>query len=205
MPQSAGLYSRTVAVLKIGLPLIALGLLSSLFFTRIEKDLGGEVSFSEVDLAALGSGLRVDNPVFSGATQDNDQFEFRAGVVVPDAAPPSRASIEKIQGKIDFDGGGIVTLSAVSAELQIDEQILELFQSARISTSEGFVVVAPKVTLDLRIGSLLATGGVETTGPMGDVTSEELSIDPNDDSEAGHLISFEGGVRLVYQPESEAK
>ncbi len=199
-----GLYSRVVAVLKIGLPLIALAMLSSLFLTRTD-DAGGEISFSRADLAALGSGLRVDNPTFAGSTRRDDRFEFEADVVVPDAAPPTRASIEGLRGRIDFAAGARVEVSARAAELEMEAHALELRDEARVATSDGLVVLAPRMSVDLRSGALSATGGVETTGPMGEITSGDLSITPAEGGEAPARISFGQGVRLVYYPAEEAE
>ena len=57
------------------------------FFRR----LGGNVVFSPGDVEALGSGLRIDNPTFTGTTEGGDRFRFTAELVEPDAAPPQRA------------------------------------------------------------------------------------------------------------------
>jgi len=199
-----GLYSRVVAVLKVGLPLIALAMLSSLFLTRTE-DGNGEISFSRADVAALGSGLRVDNPTFAGSTRRDDRFEFQADVVVPDAAPPTRASIEGLRGRIDFRVGSRVEVSARKAELEMEAHSLELRDAARVATSDGLVVEAPRMAVDLRSGEVRATGGVETTGPMGEISSGDLSIAPAEGGETAARISFGQGVRLVYYPAVEAE
>ena len=81
-------------------------MLAALFLIQTEDRLGaGELVFSRADLAALGSGLRVTNPIFTGATESEDRFRFTAEVVVPDAAPPTRAAITAPAGELDCGGG----------------------------------------------------------------------------------------------------
>ena len=96
MAAGPGLYSRVVAVLKVGLPLIALALLAGLFLAPREEERG--VVFSPGDVEAFGEGLRISNPTFTGTTRGDDRFRFTAELVVPDAAPPERAAIERPAG-----------------------------------------------------------------------------------------------------------
>ena len=93
MATGPGLYSRVVGILKVGLPLVALGMLSALFLIQTEDRLGAGIRFTRGDLEALGSGLRISNPIFTGTTSGADTFRFTAELVIPDAAPPTRASI----------------------------------------------------------------------------------------------------------------
>jgi lipopolysaccharide export system protein LptC len=69
MAVGPGLYSRVVAVLKVGLPLVAVGLLASLFVVQTDDRIGEGVVFSPGDVEALGSGLRISNPTFTGTTR----------------------------------------------------------------------------------------------------------------------------------------
>ncbi len=57
MANRPGMHSRLVAILKLGLPLVALGLLSALFLVQTDDRIGGVV-FSDGDVEALGNGLR---------------------------------------------------------------------------------------------------------------------------------------------------
>ena len=64
MAAGPGLYSRVVAVLKVGLPLIALALLAGLFLAPREEERG--VVFSPGDVEAFGEGLQISNATFTG-------------------------------------------------------------------------------------------------------------------------------------------
>ena len=200
MRSGPGLYSRFVAILKIGLPLIALGMLSALFLIQSDDRLGGEISFSQADLVALGSGLRISNPTFTGTTRNNEPFRFTADMVIPDAAPPTRADIEWLDGRMELQGGLIVDISSDAGVLDIDGQILALDQNVVVETSDGLRVLSARVTVDLQAGLLVASGGVRATSAMGQIDSQTLRIDPHKIEEDARLISFEKGVRLVYDP-----
>ena len=58
------------------------------FLVQTDDRLGGDLVFSPGDVEALGEGLRIANPTFTGTTRGQDTFRFTADLVVPDAAPP---------------------------------------------------------------------------------------------------------------------
>jgi lipopolysaccharide export system protein LptC len=204
MPVGPGLYSRMVAILKVSLPLVALGLLAALFLIQTDERLGGELVFSKGDIAALGTGQRITDAIFSGTTRDEDRFRFVAAQVIPDAAPPTRAAITTLSGGIDFAGGLSVKVQAASGDLDIPAQRLGLSGDVQIETSDGYRMAADAVMLDLRDGTLSAGDAVETEGPMGRIDSRTLSIVPADGGGQARLFSFGDGVRLVYDPRAIA-
>ncbi|HMQ95060.1 MAG TPA: hypothetical protein PKA33_00900 [Amaricoccus sp.] len=205
MPIGPGLYSRVVAILKVSLPLVALGLLSALFLIQTDERLGGDLVFTKGDIAALGTGQRISDAIFSGTTRDEDRFRFTARQVVPDAAPPTRAAITTLAGTIDFTGGLSVAVQAEGGDLDIPAQRLGLSGDVRIETSDGYRMAADTVTLDLRDGTLVAGDTVETEGPMGRIDSRSLSIVPAEGDGQARRFSFGDGVRLVYDPRASAR
>jgi len=201
MASSPGLYSRLVAILKVLLPLVALGMLAALFLIQAEDQPGRSVVFSEGDIAALGEGLRVVNPSFSGTTRSDDRYRFDALLVVPDAVPPTRASITAIEGSIDFAGGQRVDLAAAEGEIDLTGDTLELAGDVRIDTSDGYRLRTERVAVDLDGGAIDAREPVTAHGPMGQIASGWMRISP---PEAGagdaRRFLFGNGVRLVYDP-----
>jgi lipopolysaccharide export system protein LptC len=200
MAAGPGLHSRVVAVLKVGLPLVAVGLLASLFVVQNDDRLGGNVVFSPGDVEALGSGLRIDNPTFTGTTRGEDRFRFTAALVEPDAAPPQRARITTLAGTLWLHNGPEVTVSAERGDLDIPTQRLDLSGQVVITTSNGYRMVTDKATVDLRAGAFVAGDEVVTTGPLGEITSGSLHVAPAAESGEARRFSFSDGVRLVYDP-----
>jgi lipopolysaccharide export system protein LptC len=199
MARGPSLHSRVVGVLKVGLPLVALGLLASLFLVQTDDSLGGLV-FSQGDIDALGEGLRITNPTFTGTTRGQDAFRFTADLVEPDAAPPERARITRLGGEIAFHDGPVVEIEADHGDLHIPTERLDLAGNVRIRTSEGYRMAAEQATLDLAAGSLVAGNVVETTGPLGRIDSGSLTITPAATSGEVRRFSFGNGVRLIYDP-----
>lgn len=200
-----GLYSQVVAVLKVGLPLVAVAMLAGLFLISEEGRPRGELVFSPADLAALGKGMRVTRPVFSGVTDGGDRFRFTAGEVTPDAAPPTRADIATLAGRIDFADGRGVDLSAARGELELEAQRLTLSGAVRVETSDGYDVAAERVDVDMAAGGLVATGEVVGVGPMGRIDAARLTVSAPQEAGGRRRFLFEDNVRLVYDPATKGE
>lgn len=199
MANGRGWHSRIVAILKVGLPLVALGMLASLFFVQTDDRIGG-VRFGKGDVDALGEGLQITNPTFTGTTSGQDRFRFTAALVVPDAAPPERAAITDLAGTVELHNGPAVTVQAATGDLDIPTQRLDLGGDVVIDTSDGYRLTADRATLDLKAGALVAGDKVLTTGPLGQITSGSLHVAPAAASGEARRFSFGDGVRLIYQP-----
>ena len=172
-------HSWIVSVLKIGLPLIALGLLAALFLVQTDDTIGGVV-FSQGDVDALGEGLKVSNPIFTGTTRGEDRFRFTAALVVPDAAPPQRAAITDLAGTVDLHNGPQISVQAKTGDLDIPTQRLDMAGNVVITTSDGYRLDSDRATLDLRVGAVVAGNKVVGTGPLGQITSGSLHVTPAD-------------------------
>jgi lipopolysaccharide export system protein LptC len=195
-----GLHSRIVGILKVGLPLVALGMLASIFLVQTDDSLGGNIVFSQGDIDALGEGLKITNPTFTGTTAGQDRFRFTAALVEPDAAPPERARITTLAGEVALHNGPTVELEADTGDLHIPTERLDVAGDVRISTSEGYRIHAEQATLDLAAGSIVAGNAVETTGPLGRIDSGSLAVAPAASSGEARRFSFGNGVRLIYEP-----
>lgn len=200
-----GLYSRFVAVLKVGLPLLAIAMLGSLFLFTEDDGPGGELTFTPAELADLGAGMELLNPVFSGSTDENDTFRFTASVVVPDATPPTRAEAKAVSGRMSLVGGPDVDLTAATADLDLVSRLMRLAGSVEVVTSDGFRLEAERMNVDLRAGTLEADEAVAASGSMGRIDAARLTVRPDPAVRGNRLFLFQGDVRLVYDPAAETE
>lgn len=195
--------SRVVVILKIGLPLVALAMLSAMFFIQTDDGLpGGGIAFTKGDMEALGSGLSVTNPILTGTSQNNDRFRFTADRVVPDAAPPTRADMTRVSGHIALDRGAALDVAAPTAAFDLQGQRIAMTGPVLIDTSDGYHMRAATMDVDLAKGVLEAGQSVESQGPLGTITAGSLRVEPTPgvQNAATRLVSFGNGVRLIYLP-----
>lgn len=195
-----GLHSRIVTILKLGLPLIAVAMLAGLFLNSQGSRGGGELVFSPADLELLGEGMRVSRPVFSGVTDGLDRFRFTAETVTPDAAPPTRAAIQTLSGRIEFSGGPQIDLKSETADVDLKTRRMTLSGKVEAQTADGYVFHANEAQIDLDAGGLTAEGAVSGDGPMGRIDAQRLAVSPPTGTEKARTFLFHDEVRVVYDP-----
>ncbi len=197
MAAGLGIYSRVIAILKVGLPLVAVAMLAALFLISNEEAPSGDLVFSPADLDALGEGMQITEPVFSGETDARDRFRFTAARVTPDGVPPAQAEVEMLAGRIDFADGRSLDLQAETARLDLGSRRIALAGAVELISGDGYAFTADRAEADLRTGGLVAQGAVDVDGPMGRIGSDRLTITTGAE---GRVLLFEDGVSLVYDP-----
>lgn len=203
-------YSRFVRWLKIGLPLIALAILSAVFLLPKDRGFDAGLIYSTADLVALGEGMTVSNPRFTGATKAGEPFVVAADNAVPDGPDPEQIVLARPRASIDQKDRSIV-LTAREGELRPKDQRLELSGDVRVETTDGFTVRTNWVEADVRRGEIRAPGAVTAKGPQGEIragsfraeradSNEEESPAANQGLPSTSRFWFENGVKVTYAP-----
>lgn len=198
-------YSRFVATLKVGLPLSALALLLSVFMLGTRDDAPGGLTFSAADLQALGTGMQVKQPRFSGASLDGDIYDFQADAVIPHDTSLEFADINALTGTIQFRDGRSITIAADVAEIEFATERITLKDNILIESSDGYTAQSDKVLMDLKKGRVVGEGSVAASGPFGDISSRKLLIQSDQTNSLENLakdalMTFIGDVELRFQP-----
>ncbi len=198
-------YSRTVAWMKVLLPLGAVVLIAAIFVTARDK---GDLTkiFTAEELATLGAGLRLDNPRFAGLTEQGEPFAIRAEWALPDSAMPRLIDLERPEGEIEMNDGRTIAARATTGRMHRKDKTLVLGGGVVIDTSDGYHVETDLIEFDLDAKTANAPGPVSGTGPRGqiDAGSFRAASGPDDggDGAGAGKIWFENGVRLVFIPDT---
>ena len=205
MRREVGLYTRSVQWAKIALPILALGLFSSVFLVS-EQDVfeGTGIVFSEADLSALGEGIQIKSPRFSGITDKGDKFLLTATSANPDSNKPSVIGMVSVAATLDLASGESIDLTAGQGELLVPTQMLTLEQGVTIASTEGLRGRLQIAVADLRKGIVTSDRPVEITGPMGQINAEAMEFrtvfDESGKIVQTHTMQFRERVKLVFHP-----
>lgn len=205
MRRSQGNYSRFVAYLKIGMPLVALLLLGTVFLVTSPDDFKGPgLVFTEQDRLALREGLHIVDPTISGATGNRDTYIFRARSMYNTPGNANLVTAETLSGEIAMGDGRAISIAGTIAELDISAETFHLSGGASLASSDGYTAETQGLIADLKAGTIVSEGPVVADGPAGHVEAGLLRISTNPKSAAGEsentVIWFGNGVKLLFEP-----
>lgn len=193
-------YSRLVAILKVALPLLALGLLSTLFLVshRI-TDSTASIPFAELDLAQRAREQQITAPFFSGRTTAGHLVAFAAESARPDPDDPARSSATKMDARIDFSDGSQITIASETATIDNSTHTATLEGGVLIISSAGYDIRTRVMIAHMREGRLITPEKVSGTGPGGTFEAGRMEVHSND-TDGETTLFFSDGVKLIYAP-----
>jgi lipopolysaccharide export system protein LptC len=183
-------------ILKVTLPLVALAILSSLFLFSREIDPEDAIPYADVEIADRLAQPRMTGAGFSTVTSDGATLTLSA-----DTAAPSEGGgrVTGLKGELSAPDGFRTEISAASGQLDRSAGTLVLDAEVRLATSTGYEVTTDRLTLGTDRSFLESGGAVLATAPMGRLEAGGLRMDVTGDGKT-HLLVFNKGVRLIYQP-----
>lgn len=199
LAMSSDPYSRMVSFLKVALPLVALGLLSTLFLLSSRIEPGETIPFAEGEIADRIAGQQVTGPFFSSVTGAGDEITFSAKDLVTGLNSTNEA--RDVFARLDFFGGGSVTMVANRGEIRADSEQIDLEGDILIDSTTGYRMRTDTLSAELNQLDINAPGEVQATGPAGNLTAGNMRIFTVDSDQGAQLL-FSGGVKLIYDPKT---
>lgn len=190
-------YSRMVGFLKVVLPLIALGLLSTLFLVSDRIEPGSSIPFAEGEITERITGQQVTGPLFTSTTAAGDLITMRATEITQGAEQRNQA--ESLSGRIELVSGSEVVLVADQGVFRLSEDRADLSGNVLIESSNGYLMRTDRLSTGLSTLDVTAPGEVRATGPAGYLTAGAMRIAREGETGSAQLL-FTGGVKLIYDP-----
>ncbi|MBB5514389.1 lipopolysaccharide export system protein LptC [Rubricella aquisinus] len=197
---AGGAYSRMVRVLRVGLPLLAIALLSTIFLVGEDDTLDSPLDL----LDDLAEGTFLDNGAqdarFTGVRANGLPYRMRAEEITLIDRDAQRYRIVDPALELEDAAGDITNASANIGTFDDETGVLTLDGNVDAATSAGSRIQATTARLNVETESGTFTGAVVLTLEQGTISAERLIIEPvAADAPEGQkgLIRFEGNVRMV--------
>lgn len=182
---------------KVIFPLVALGLLSTMFLFSRTLDPSDAIPFADIDIEKIAREQQLTAPRFSGTTSDGSAITVDAESALPDLINPRRLTIQKVIARIETQNGPSYGIIAKTALYDGNDEILDLEGEVRLSTSTGYRLETEKLTADLATTGVTAPGFVTGRGPAGMLEAGSMKLTTDG---ATQVLVFKNGVKLVYDP-----
>jgi lipopolysaccharide export system protein LptC len=188
-------HTRRVRFLKVSLPLVALGILSSLFLFSRSITMDGALPFAEVDVADRLREPKMTDVTLATASENGSLISMTAAKVVPSQNGPVTSS--DVQGTIKSRSGDVIGLTAAHIQYSNGAETAALTGGVLI-TSAGYDMTTEALDLALQSATLASRGAVRAVGPLGQLDAGLMSANQTTE---GAVIVFKSGVTLLYTPQ----
>lgn len=199
MPAYNNTYSRMVAWLKVLLPLIALGLLSTMFLISKSIDPTKSLTYARVNLDEIMREQKISGPSFSSVTEDGAAITFSADSARPEEGK-NRYSAKEMVARIETPDGGTIDIDAKDAMIDGGTNKIDLSGGVTLVTSTKYTIQTEGLQTAMDATAVTSNGTVTATGPLGKITAGRASIAQQDNKTGTYLLVFKDGVKLVYTP-----
>lgn len=190
-------YSRFVQWAKIIFPLVALGLLSTMFLFSRNLDPSDAIPFAEIDVEKIAREQQLTAPRFSGTTSDGSAIVVDAERAVPDLTDLRRLTISKVVARIESISGPSYGIIANSAVYDGTVNTLDLEGDVRLSTSTGYKLETNRLVANLVATEITAPNTVTGRAPAGVLQAGSMALTTDGTTQ---VLVFKNGVKLVYNP-----
>ena len=197
--QRDNLHSRLVSLLKIALPLLALAIMSTLFLFSRRINPEDAIPYASVDVADRLREPRMTDAAYSGMTSDGSAISFSASEARPESG--GNANLSGVTGTLFSSDGSRTHLAALSIQIDQTAGTAVLGNDVEITTSTGYVVQMPELTVALDRTSMHSDGPITAQAPMGQLSAGEMELTAAGGNSGDYLLVFNKRVRLLYQPQ----
>ncbi len=201
MTTSQDIHFQLMTGLKYILPMIALGLLSVMFYMSQSVPEESTIPYSERRLYDRAKDPQVSAPYFTGVTGAGDRLSMSAMSVKPDQSVDEDLEIDQVVLRIKTGPNQDILASSDSGLIRNEKGLLVMEGNVQVVTNDGYQLSASKMTSQMEALWLYADGPVKGTGAAGVLEAGSMEI--LRDSETGNLqFIFKDGIKLIYDPKT---
>ncbi len=179
-----------VTVLKVALPLAALGLLATIVVWPLTSAREFSFLLSKDKVAMAKDRLRLDNAVYRGQTAKGQPFVIKAGGAVQRSSAVPVVELSNLAATLAMDDGP-ARVTAPSGRYDMDNDKLNIAGPVRVDGDAGYTLDSQGVEVSLIQRTVKTDEPVRGTLPLGTFHSDRLSADL-----AGRKVLLEGRAHL---------
>ncbi len=200
MPNRIDTHSRMVAWAKIILPIIALGLLSTLFLLSNSVDPISTIPFSEADIEERTRNQQISSPEVFAVTSGGDYVSLNAEFARQSEEDKDITVAQSVSAHIKLVSGARIDMAAGEAAYDAKNGMIALEQKVYTTTTHGYDFEAQELAVNMRELSVSSDGPVSGKGPATTLEAGKMHLEVPTGEKEAHLL-FSNGVKLVYQPQ----
>jgi len=198
--RSAAAHSRYVAILRKGLPALALVVLAGYFISSSLSVTVGDVTASISGVEVTDGALRMTNPKFQGTDKKNGAYVVSAEYADQDLKNPKVIRLHAIKANLSTPSGSWSRMDAVRGVFNSEADRLVMQEKITVATSSGVTGELTYASLNTKTQTLRSHQRVHFELTHGTVKANALTFNSGE-----HVLTFRGNVRVhIIKPEQDA-
>ncbi len=191
-------HSRLVSIMRIALPVLALGVLGLYFISPKLQISIGNMDASVASVVIDKGNLRMLNPRLEGANKEKGVYVLTAKYAEQSISSPDIIRLTEIKAEMNDAKKGWSRLSAPKGKFETKTEKLQLTGDIRAAQSSGMIAHLKQAEVDLKSQIIVSKVPVTITFPSGVLDSKTMRLNiPDREAE------FEDDVRVRMEPEKK--
>lgn len=193
--------------MRLGLPLGAVVLMSTIFLASRSVDPSRAIALSNLDLAEITRTPRIGGARFAAVGETGTALEITATALRTSTELRGARTLDLVldapRGHLAFPERGTARFQAEHGHIDQAADAILLRGDVTLETSTGYRVTLDALRSDLGGTVITGDGPVTGQGPAGQIRANALSLRADAAREGAYVLAFTGDVRLLYSPERQ--
>ena len=192
-------YSAFVVWVKTLLPILALGMLSTIFLFSGKVDVTQSLPYAKLNIAEIVREQRITKPYFSGVSYNDTEITLSAAYASSDTQNADILNITDLSIILTSEHAKTVRITAGLGTLDATKQKVTVSKDVYLTAMPDFWLKTNSLTVDLQQGVATADTMFQSVTALGTINAGNMIVKTITNDQQ---IIFTNGVRLIYYPKS---
>ena len=192
-------YSAFVVWVKTLLPIVALGMLSTIFLFSGKVDVTQSLPYAKFNIAEIIREQRITKPYFSGVSNNGTEIILSAAYASSDIKNVDILNITDLSIILTSPNAKTIRITAGRGNLNSTLQKAVISEDVHLTAVLGFWLKTNSLTVDLEQGVVTAHNVSQGVTGLGTIDAGQVVVQMIAEDQQ---IIFTNGVRLIYYPKS---
>ena len=190
-------YSAFVIWVKTLLPIVALGMLSTIFLFSGKVDVTQSLPYAKFNIAEIIREQRITKPYFSGVSNNGTEVIISAAYASSDEKNVDVLNITELSVVLTSQNAKTIRITADRGTLNSALQKAVISEDVHLTATSGFWLKTDNLTVNLKQGVATAKNVFQGVTRLGTIDAGKVVVQMIAEDQK---IIFTNGVRLIYNP-----
>ena len=192
-------YSFFITWVKTLLPIVALGMLSTIFLFSGKVDVTQSLPYAELNVEDIIREQRITKPYFTGISEGGIEFALSAAYATPNASQPSILNVSKLRVEFKTPQGNTTEITAGLGEMNTETKNAKISRGVNLASKLNFWITTETLDIDFNDSYASTNGPFKGVFSLGSIESGNMVLKM---ITGDQQIIFTNGVRMLYNPKA---